>query len=207
MFYHLHFLSYLTFLAVKLKIVFFLGTIFTISLVAAKIIGIIKLTEYMKHQHHLHEEKIVYSNPYEHHHDFGGYPGPSDYISSKAYGSYPPDFSADHPPVDYHDTEPYGGGPAPSSGRSSTGFYGEFMGIAKRLRQMNITDMAFKEMGIPEEECRRKFVCKADLNAAKDVVLRIGFDILRDDSYGKYKAQAPVRSEDDCNSLYPKCAT
>ncbi|XP_048517980.1 uncharacterized protein LOC109542025 [Dendroctonus ponderosae] len=213
---YLHFLTYLSFLAVKLKIIFFIGTIFTVSLVAAKVIGIIKLTEYMKHKYpeHHHEEKIVYVNPHEHdHHDFGGYSGgPSDIYSSKSYSSYPPDFSADQPPEGAYDHERFAG-PAPyenvkPSARNlhGGGVLEPFRAIAAQLRQLNITDMALKEMGIKDETCKKKFVCQADFNAQQSAMLRTGLDIMGDVSYQRLRPNITITSIEQCQALYPECA-
>ncbi|CAG9766182.1 unnamed protein product [Ceutorhynchus assimilis] len=208
---HHHFLYYLTFLAVKLKIVFILGTIFTVSLVAAKIVAILKISEYMKHKYH-HEEKIIYSNPYESHdhHDWGGshggYSFPSD-ISSNNYESFPPDISVDHPPEDAYNYDR--SGPHQSArdvqGSISTGIYDQIMRIGDHLRQLNLTDIALNDMGIKDENCKKKFVCKADYNAHRNIILQTGFSILRDASYQKYKPNATATSEEACDELYQEC--
>lgn len=45
--------------------------------------------------------------------------------------------------------------------------------------RLNITDMAFNEMGIKDDNCKKKFVCKAGYNAQQNIILRTGLDVLR----------------------------
>ncbi|XP_030763308.1 uncharacterized protein LOC115887915 [Sitophilus oryzae] len=204
---HLHFLYYLTFLAVKLKIVFFLGTIFTISAVAAKIFGIIKLMDYMKRKDkdHHHEEKIVYVNPHEHHFDHGSWGGGPPEYASKDFSSYSPDFSVDHPPEDAYGQHERYSTIKNTHARKINSIYDYFSDIVRKIRSLNITDMALNEMGIKDENCKKKFVCEADFNSNQSVILRTGLDLLRDNSYQEYKPNVTISSIQDCSQLYESC--
>ncbi|XP_044265173.1 uncharacterized protein LOC123011667 [Tribolium madens] len=56
-------LYYLTFILIKVKVVFVLGTIFTIFLVAGKFFAIVKYAEYMKSPKHHEPEKVYVHEP------------------------------------------------------------------------------------------------------------------------------------------------
>ncbi|KAL1501938.1 hypothetical protein ABEB36_007165 [Hypothenemus hampei] len=169
-----HFLHYLTFLAIKLKIFFFLGTIFTISVVAGKIIAIIKLSDYMKKKNN-NEEKVVYVSHHDH----------QDYHSK----GYPSDFSMDQPPPDAaYSHERYSVVPnrfqlAQSKSlreeQNDSLLYNTFKTVTDQIRGLNITDMALKEMGLINENCKKKFVCKAEVDASSSSLLRSGLNFLR----------------------------
>ncbi|KAF7286915.1 uncharacterized protein LOC143194986 [Rhynchophorus ferrugineus] len=206
--YHLKYLSYLAFLAIKLKIVFFLGTVFAISAVAAKVFGVIKLMEYYKHKTH-HEEKIVYVNPHEHYDSgsFGGYGGYSGYSAPVEFSSkdYSPDFSIDHPPSGAYGEHDRYTTIKSDNGRQLGGFSDHLKAIVRKLRSLNITEMALKEMGIKEEACKKKFICEAEYNCKNNPVLETGFHLLRDDSYQRYKPNATIESFEGCGKLYQDC--
>ncbi|XP_064211479.1 uncharacterized protein LOC135265608 [Tribolium castaneum] len=81
-------LYYLAFILIKIKVVFVLGTIFTIFLVAGKFFAVIKYAEYMKTPKHHEPEKVYVQEPIHHDHFDSYSPSfhPEKYYDSPHYG-------------------------------------------------------------------------------------------------------------------------
>ncbi|KAG5884982.1 hypothetical protein JTB14_000373 [Gonioctena quinquepunctata] len=216
-----HEFYYLIFLALKVKVILVLGTVWAFAIFFGKIFAAIKLAEYMKknyhHDDHHHEEKIYFSPP----HGSFDYPGaygksyssgppvelqnsfqqnPADAI----YSEYPGSSADSYPGGSTAPEQVYGSGK--SEGGDADGIYESLSSFSRIIRQLNISEIAFREMHLNTEECKKKFVCEADFNVKQSSILKTAYELLSDDSYQKYKTNQTVTSIEDCTKFYPTCS-
>ncbi|XP_018571767.1 uncharacterized protein LOC108911307 [Anoplophora glabripennis] len=229
-----HGFHYLTFLAFKVKFLLVLGFIFTVGLVAGKFFALVKLVEYMKKapDDHHHSEKIVYVSLHGSvdHSPIHGFSQPGlDFGKSYPHGggpyqdSYPPGYSVDQLPPGAEVSGAggqvpgpgqgfegnYAQGPPPGYGRSNGAEKHSISGYVKlfqhMIRKFNITDIAFNDLNLKSDACRRKFVCEADFSSKGNIILKLAFNIFSDDNYSRYKTRKNITSIEECSDLYTNC--
>ncbi|CAH0550741.1 unnamed protein product [Brassicogethes aeneus] len=191
--------TYLAFLAIKFKIIFFFGIVFAVLCAGGKIFAFIKYLEKGKHPEIIeHSPEKIYIQPPSHGYDFSSGPvgPPGDDGFSGAFQDYPPH---DYDKLDSYYPPSYG------KGRNNDDIYGEFEGFTKMLKTANFSDLAFDKMNMTTLDCRKRFVCESDYNMNKITILKAGYDMLNDESYTKYRTKTPVESLEKCEKLYPDC--
>ncbi|XP_060533726.1 uncharacterized protein LOC132706409 [Cylas formicarius] len=221
---------YFIFLAFKIKAVFVLGTIFTVSMVAGKVFALVKYIDYMKKQeYHHHGEKVVYINAHDHHshHDFGDQYGAFSAPAAVYQGRLneyhgQTDGLTNEPPVPSENIDKKlvialspGGGYSnnyrpfqmATHGRSwdnenGIDWYSLLYAFKKMIRRSDISETAFREMGIKTDNCKKKFVCDADIVTKQSILLKAIFEALSDESYEKYRSE---ENEGDCTVRYSEC--
>ncbi|KAK9891014.1 hypothetical protein WA026_013347 [Henosepilachna vigintioctopunctata] len=200
LYYHHQILYYLTFLAIKVKLVLVVGTIFTIITFAGKLFALVKYLEHTKHDHHGgYESKIYFQSPHksfepvEDHHDF---PGPHEV--EEPYRRY----SAIN--IDSMNKNKKFGQDLNGYKRSATGksFFSKLFALMMRL---NLTDTIFREMKLERTDCRKKFVCETQWIAENSSLFKVAMKLMSDSTFESYKRKNGTRSIEECRKLYPNC--
>ncbi|XP_049816946.1 uncharacterized protein LOC126264164 [Aethina tumida] len=202
--------TYLTFLAIKFKLIFFFGTIFAVLCAGAKVFAFLKYLNKEKtpiiYDHDHGPEKIYIQAPSHGYSAPGSFAGPPGFDGS--FSPYSAGPSVDHPPPGA-DTIGDSYGP-PSHGRSANdeeadGLFERYETFARMMKKVNLTELAFDSMHLTSLDCKRRFVCESDYRANNTIILKAGYDWLNDEDYNKYKTTEPVSSEEECAELYPDC--
>ncbi|GJQ65966.1 hypothetical protein Trydic_g4061 [Trypoxylus dichotomus] len=201
-------LYYLTFIAIKVKVIFVIGTIIAIALFAGKAFAIFKYASLFNNNYRQTDDVFVSNPPSsysgDHHeiildHPPPGYGDHHDHIeyrkSSKAYpaNSYYPSYGGQK--YSYS-----------SYARSIGNALGENVNIVKDvIKRMDLTEYAFNSMEIKSESCKKLFVCEADFRAKSSGLLALGLYIFGDVGFTKYRSKPSANSMLDCRKMYPDC--
>lgn len=65
--------------------------------------------------------------------------------------------------------------------------------------------MAFNQMNIREEACRRKFVCEVDQRAKQNPLLGFGVYLFSDTALNKYRSNSTEAAIKVCAESYHEC--
>ncbi|XP_044746179.1 uncharacterized protein LOC123307805 [Coccinella septempunctata] len=193
LFYGSALIQYLTFLAIKVKLVLVIGVIFTVIVFGGKLFALVKYAGFQDSYHHPKEVYIHSPHDAEYIQDHSDFIGPHE---------------IEHPfkrfsTVNY-DMNKRKNDNLAGYKRSSTNinYIEKLMSFLMRL---NLTERIFKEMKMDRVECRKKFVCETKFIAENSSLFRAVMRLMSDSTFESYKPNNKTNSIAECRNMYPNC--
>ncbi|XP_045477420.1 uncharacterized protein LOC123682703 [Harmonia axyridis] len=186
--------QYLTFLAIKVKLVAVIGVIFTVLVFGGKLYALIKYAGYKDYH-----PKEVYLHPpsdgIEYIHDHSEYSGPHEFEGPfKRFST-----------INYNNNLNRKRDDNLAGYKRSLGNLNYMEKIFSFLVRLNLTERIFKEMKLDEIECRKKFVCETKFIAENSSLFRAVLRVMSDSTFESYNPKNKTTSIEQCRDLYPTC--